>query len=218
MSFRVSQANFSKGEVSEEIEARIDVAARSSALRKASNVIVMKYGGVTKRPGTRLVAEVYLDNGVRLIPFQFSLTQTYVLEMGQAYMRPAALGGLVLEDKLTIEAFTPGETTVLKVSYHAYSVGDQVWFDGVLGAIDINRKIARVTEVIDADHVRVDLDTSAYGAFTGDTGGTIRVGAPPPPPAPPPVPPPATPDPPPDVGGGGGTGRGDRPIGDGEIP
>lgn len=202
---RVGSPNFSKGEISEDLLGRVDVSAYQAGLKRARNVIVLKYGGVTKRPGTRLVAEVYDDSKeVRLIPFQFSLTQTYCLEMGQAYMRPAALGGMVIEDKLTVQAVTPGTTTQLRADYHGYSVGDQVYLSGVVGMTELNGKIARVVSVQDANNFTVNVDSTAFSAFTGDTGGTIRTSAPPPPPPPPPVPPPPSPTPPPDVGGGGG--------------
>jgi hypothetical protein len=52
----------------------------------------------------------------------------------------------------------------------------------------------------------VDIDSTGFADFTGDTGGATRAGPPPPPPPPPPVPPPAPPPPPPDTGGGGGGG------------
>ena len=39
MAFRVGSANFTKGEVSEELVARFDVGSYHTALRKASNVI-----------------------------------------------------------------------------------------------------------------------------------------------------------------------------------
>lgn len=203
---RVGSPNFSKGEISEDLIGRVDVATYSAALRRARNVIVMKYGGVTKRPGTRIVAEVYdATHPVRLMPFQFSLTQTYVLEMGQGYMRPAALGGLVIEDKLTIQAVVTGPTTRIQAPYHAYSVGDQVFFQGVTGMVELNGRIARVISVPDASHFVVDVDSRAFSAFTGDTGGTTRTEAPPAPPAPPTVPPPVDPPAPPEVGGGGGS-------------
>jgi len=204
MAPRTGQPNFSKGVISDELVARIDVAAYASGLRRAENVIVLKYGGVTKRPGTRLVAEVYADQGVRLMPFQFSLTQTYVLEMGQGYMRPAANGGLVVEERLTITDIAPGATTVIAAAYHDYGIGDQVFFDGVEGMTELNGRIARVVGVPDGDHIEVDVDSTGFGAFTGDTGGITRAGTPPPPPPPPPVPPPAPAPPPPRVGGGGG--------------
>ena len=213
MAYRVGQAVFAKGEISDELVARFDVGSYKTALRKASNVIILKYGGVTKRPGTRLVAPVLKDEGVRLVPFQYSLEQTYVLEMGQGYARFAALGGMVIEEKLTITSVTRGATTTIGAAFHGYSVGDQVYFSGVEGCEDLNGKIVTVLSVPDANTIVVDLDTRTYAAFTGDTGGITRTGPPPPDPTPPTVPPPAvTPDPP-DLGGWGGT----RPPGT-EIP
>ncbi|MDB5710880.1 MAG: Phage protein [Sphingomonas bacterium] len=206
MAMRSGQANFSKGVISDELVARIDVAAYASGLRRADNVILLKYGGVTKRPGTRLVAEVYADQGVRLLPFQFSLAQTYVLEMGQGYMRPAAGGGLVLEERLAITAITRGVTTTIAAAWHDYHVGDQVYFDEIAGTTELNGRIGRVTAVGDSGHFTVDVESTGFGAFTGDSGGTTRSATPPPPPPPPPVPPPAPTPPPPPVGGGGGGG------------
>lgn len=202
---RVGQANFAKGEISEELVSRIDVPAYATALRRANNVTILKYGGVTKRPGTRLVSEVYDGTGdVRLVPFQFSLTQTYVIEMGQAYARFAANGGLVVEEQITITAITLGATTTIAAEFHAFDVGDQVYFSGVEGTTEINGKIGRVLSVIDDSHFVVDINSTGFSAFTGDAGGITRTATPPPPPPPPPVPPPA-PDPmPPDTGGGGG--------------
>lgn len=206
---RVGQSNFSKGEISEELIARIDVPAYATALRRANNVTILKYGGVTKRPGTRLVSEVYDGTGdVRLVPFQFSLAQTYVIEMGQAYARFAANGGLVVEEQLTITAITLGTTTTIEAAYHAFSVGDQVYFSQVEGTAQINGKIGRVLSVPDDSHFVVDINSTGFSPFTGDDGGITRVGAPPPPPPPPPVPPPAPDPPPPDTGGGGGGIRG----------
>lgn len=279
MALRIGQSNFSKGVISDELVARIDVAAYASGLKRAENVIILKYGGVTKRPGTRLVAEVYkksidadftgviagdaltvsdcvgaiaigqvVTNGdgdavatvtgfgsgtggngtylvtpsqtlsstslhasvgapVRLIPFQFSIEQTYALEMGQGYMRPAANGGLVIEDRLTITDLTPGVTTTVEAAFHDYEIGDQVYFAGVEGATELNGRIGRVIAAPDDDHFTVDIDSTGFSAFTGDTGGTTRIAPPPPAPPPPPVPPPApTPTPPPTGGGGGGGG------------
>jgi len=283
MAFRTGSANFSKGEIAEELIGRVDVAAYQTALRRARNVIVLKYGGITKRPGTRLVAEVYTDkheadftaaisgavmtvsgmasgtlaigqtisgtgvapgtvisafgtgaggtgtytvapaqspdvastaihaigpSAVRLMPFQFSLTQTYALEMGQAYMRAAANGGMVIEDKLTITAVTRGATTTIAAAFHDYKIGDQVYFSGVLGTIELNGKIGRVLSIAADISFVVDIDSTDFTAFSGDTGGSTRVAAPPGPPTPPPVPPPPPPPPPPETGGGGYGGGG----------
>lgn len=211
MAFRVGQANFSKGELAPQLAARVDVAARNTGASRARNVIIQKYGGLTKRPGTRIVAEV-LDASapVRLLPFQFSIDQTYALEMGQGYMRPAALGGMVIEDRLTIVAATQTNPLQVQAPYHGYAVGEHVYFgDDINGMVELRGRIARVLSVPDADHFTVDIDASSFSAFVGDSGGTTR-SAPAPAPAPAPaVPPPApTPTPAPVGGGGGGSGGG----------
>ena len=203
MAFRAGSANFSKGEIAEELIGRVDVAAYQTALRRARNVIVLKYGGVTKRPGTRLVAEVYADQGVRLMPFQFSLTQTYALEMGQGYMRAAANGGMVIEEKLTITGITRGATTTIAAPFHDYRVGDQVYFSGVEGTTELNGRIGRVIASDMTTSFVVDINSSGFTGFSGDADGITRTGTPPAPPTAPPVPPPPPPPPPPDTGGGG---------------
>src|SRR3546814_20854217 len=86
MAYRLAQANFSKGELAPALHGRFDVESYSSAAKKVRNAFVLKYGGLSKRPGTRLVAEVLdAENDVRLIPFQVSLDKSYPLEMGQGY-------------------------------------------------------------------------------------------------------------------------------------
>jgi len=204
MAIRAGQPNFSKGVISDELVARIDVGAYAVGLRRAENVIVLKYGGVTKRPGTRLVAEVYADSGVRLVPFQFSLEQTYVLELGQGYMRVATKGAMVIEERVTITAITLGATTTIAAAYHAYNIGDQIYFDGIVGTIEMNGRIGRVIATPDTGHYVVDIDSTSFSPFVSDTGGITRSAPPPPPPPPPPVPPPSPPPPPPPTGGGGG--------------
>lgn len=209
MVYRHAQPNFSKGEISDELLGRFDVAAYQAALRRARNVIVLKYGGITKRPGTRLVAEVYDDSQpVRLIPFQFSFEQGYALEMGQGYMRPLSGGGVIVEDELAITGITKAANAEVTIAYHAYEAGDQIYFVGQSGMTEINGKIGTVVASTGTNTFTIDIDTRAFGTWTASTGGTTRVGAPPAPPAPPPVPPPPPPPPSPPVYGGGGGGSG----------
>ncbi|WP_420382036.1 hypothetical protein [Novosphingobium sp.] len=209
MTVRVPQVNFSKGELAPELYGRFDVDVWQSALRKARNVIVMKYGGVTKRPGTRLVGSVVnAGQPVRLIPFQFSLTQTYVLEMGQGYMVPTALGGRVLQAEQAITAISNATAARLTIAFNGFSVGDPVYIDGVSGGMGavLNYRTWTVIAVIDANTFTINADTSACAAFSGCTGGTAN--ASPPIIVPPPtVPPPAGTVPAPVVSYGGGLGQ-----------
>lgn len=204
--FRVSLPNMSKGEIAPELQSRTDVTAYTAGVRKARNVIVKKYGGLSKRPGTRFVTEVAdPTQPVRLLPFLYSIEQSYALEMGQGYMRPLALGGVVLEDRLTITAIDRGSLTTVSAALHGYSVGDGVFFAGIEGMTQLNGRQAKVVGVNGTGKFVVDVDSSDFDPFVADTGGITRTE--PPAPVVPPVVPPPTPDPEPPVTGGGG-GRG----------
>jgi len=201
--FRLALAKFAKGELAPDLYGRFDVDAYQSALRKARNVMVLKHGGLTKRPGTRLVAEVYnAAQPSRLIPFQFSLTQTYALEMGHGYMRVASAGGLVLNEELAVSAITAESYARVTAAYHGYSVGDQVYFDDIDGAMGdlLNNRFWTVRSVPDQHNFVIAANTTGL-AFTGSTGGITRTGAPDPDPVAPVVPP-VVPDPDPPVIGG----------------
>lgn len=210
MAFRLPNVNFSKGEIAPQLLGRVDVQSYSAGVKKARNMIGLKYGGQTKRPGFRFVAEVHDNSGpVRLIPFQFDegkSGQNYALEMGQGYMRPAALGGMVLETELVITGITNATNAQVTAAYHGYSVGDVIYFKGQAGMTEINGRFGRVTSVIDADNFTVDLNSTSWGAWTANSGGITRTVAPDPDPVPPSVPPVVEPPEPPPVGGGGGGG------------
>jgi len=217
MGVRVAIQNFSKGEISPEVEARFDLDVYRAALRKASNVIIRRTGGVKKRPGSRFVATA-INPSARLFPFQFSDTQSYCLELGQAAMRPLALGGEVLETGLKVTAITNTNTAKVTAAFHGYSVGDPLWFDAVQGMLEINDRPLTVVDVPDSNNFHVNFDATAAGVFTADTGGQVNTAPPPPPPAPPAVPPPPPPPTPPVTGGGGSfNGGGGLGFG-GEIP
>lgn len=215
MAYRAALLNFSKGVISPELEARFDLSAYQAGLRRANNVKIKRTGGVSKRMGTRFVAEALSDTA-RLFPFQFSDEQGYALEFGQAYMRPLALGGAVLEtasladtNGLKVIAITKGATTNIQVNYHAYSIGDQVYLKSddvaTFGMVEILDRWLTVLSVPDATHIVVDYDSTAATNFGSDVG-TDRVGAPPAPDPPPVVPAPLDPPDPPEIGSGSGGG------------
>lgn len=204
MAVRIPLPNFSKGELAPALYGRIDTNQYNAALKRARNFVVQKYGGVTFRPGTRLVGKVDdPTKAVRLAPFQFSIDQAYALLMQQGTMRPMALGGFVLEQNTKITAATKDVQCVLTIPYHGYSVGDRVYFTGVAGMVELNGRFARVVAVYDVNTIAIDVDSRTFGTFVS-SDGTQNAAPPPPPPPPPVIPPVVQPDPPPDVGGGGG--------------
>jgi len=190
--FRAAQTNFSRGEIAPHLYGRFDVEAWSSGVRKARNVMVLKYGGLTKRPGTQLVSEV-LDKsgGNRLLPFQFSLTQTYALEMGQGYMAPIANGGRILETELLISAVSLSEQAEITATLHGYAVGDEVYLTGIAGDLGalLNGRTWTVQTVVSANAFTVNANTLGLSVFAGAEGGVTRTAPVDPAPVPPVVPP-----------------------------
>jgi hypothetical protein len=174
MNPRLTQANFSHGELGPQLYGRFDVDAYSAALKSAQNVFVLKYGGICKRPGMMLVAEVLdASAGNRLIPFQFSLSQGYALEMGNLYVSPCTAGGRVLEGALAITGITAAAQAQMAVAAHGYAVGDKVYIASVAGDLGhlLNGRFWPVVAVPDANHVAIGANTAAVAAFT--PGGTV---------------------------------------------
>lgn len=82
------QSSFNTGEISPLMEGRVDFDKYKSALKTCLNHIPLVQGGVTRRPGTVFVAEVKTSSAfTRLVRFEFSVTQAYILEFGNLYMR-----------------------------------------------------------------------------------------------------------------------------------
>ena len=73
------QTNFSTGEMDPLLRARVDLPAYQNALEEATNVVVQPQGGVRRRPGTRYITEINAGSGVRLVPFEFSTSDSYML-------------------------------------------------------------------------------------------------------------------------------------------
>jgi len=83
--FVTVQTNFSSGELDPLLRARVDLQAYSNALEEATNVVIQPQGGARRRPGSKYLMSLpnsgaeSAGNGVRLIPFEFSTTDSYML-------------------------------------------------------------------------------------------------------------------------------------------
>lgn len=76
------QANFTGGELDPLLRARIDLQQYYNCVALAENVEFQPQGGFTRRPGLRFLADLTgdnPDNGVLLIPFEFSTTQRFMI-------------------------------------------------------------------------------------------------------------------------------------------
>lgn len=104
----LSQRSFAGGEIAPALYSRRDQVKYETGLRTCRNFIVQRYGGVQNRPGSKYICEVK-DSArtVRLIPFVFNDSQTYVLEFGNLYMRVIKNGAQLLSGGLPYEIATP---------------------------------------------------------------------------------------------------------------
>lgn len=95
MPVRVFQNNFSGGEISPAMWSRVDLAKYATGCELAENGIVHPHGGISKRGGTRLVAE--LPGEGYLIPFTYRVEQAYILCFTDGHLYIYANGNLVTD-------------------------------------------------------------------------------------------------------------------------
>lgn len=76
------QAGFTVGELDPLLRGRIDLQQYYSSVALADNVAFEPQGGFSRRPGLRFVTDLTADNpdnGVLLMPFEFSTTQNFMI-------------------------------------------------------------------------------------------------------------------------------------------
>ena len=84
----VAFTNFTAGELSPRLDGRTDLGKYFNGCKTLENMVVHPHGAASRRPGTKFVHEVKTSSAqTRLIPFEFSTTQTYILEFGNSYIR-----------------------------------------------------------------------------------------------------------------------------------
>jgi hypothetical protein len=83
--FVTVQTNFTTGELDPLLRARVDLKSYENALETAKNVFCQPQGGITRRSGTRYINSLpntstdSAANGVRLVAFEFSTSDSYML-------------------------------------------------------------------------------------------------------------------------------------------
>ena len=140
--------NFTGGELSPRLDGRNDLTKYSSGCKTLENFIVYPHGAAARRSGTTFVAEVAdSDNKTRLIPFEFSTTQTYMLEFSNLKIRVYKDDGSVLESDKTISAITKANPGVITCSSHGYLTGDEIVITSIVGMTELNNKRFLVVKI-----------------------------------------------------------------------
>ena len=106
--------SFVSGEFSAKLDGRTDFEKYASGCKTLENMLVHPQGAAARRVGTQFISEVKTSSAkTRLIPFEFSTTQTYVLEFGNTYIRFFKDRGQILSGGSVYEISTPYLTAEL---------------------------------------------------------------------------------------------------------
>jgi len=120
----LAQRSFTAGEIAPSLYARTDIVQYLTGLRTCRNFLIKKHGGASNRSGTKYVVSTkYAAKTARLIPFIFSTDQTYMIEVGDLYMRFIRNGAQVTVSGVTawsaVTAYVIGDlASRLGVNYY----------------------------------------------------------------------------------------------------
>jgi len=119
--------SFASGELSPRLYGRTDSPKYATGCEVMENFMALPHGGAMRRGGTRFINEVKNSaHTTRLIPFEFSVDQTYVLEFGNNYIRFYTNGGQVQASGSAYEistTYTHTQVNELQVAQNA----DVMW-------------------------------------------------------------------------------------------
>ncbi len=133
------QPAFNAGEFGPRMVARADFAKYRNAARKFENLIALAQGGAMRRPGSRFVVAVKEESvKTRLLPFEFSTVQAYMIEAGNGYFRFCRNQGQIIVAS-TDAAITNGDFTSNITGWSDISAGSgTISHDATNGRLNLN--------------------------------------------------------------------------------
>ena len=178
--------SFVSGEFSAKLDGRTDFEKYASGCKTLENMLVHPQGAAARRVGTQFISEVKTSSAkTRLIPFEFSTTQTYVLEFGNTYIRMFKDKGQITEGDVTVTAITKADPGVVTANSHGYANGDFVILSSVVGMTEVNGKTFKVsnkaTNTFELENVDgVDVNTSGFTTYSsgGDANRIYEITSP----------------------------------------
>ena len=170
------QNNFNGGEVSPLLYGRPDVDRYKTGLKTCLNFIPLVQGPAERRPGTMFMKEVKNSSlSTRIVRFEFSTTQAYILEFGNLYCRFYKDNANILSGTSTISAATKANPCVVTDNGHGYSNGDEIFITSVVGMTELNNKYYLVASKATNTYALTDIggtNINSTGFTTYDSAGT----------------------------------------------
>jgi len=172
MSISVSQSSFTGGEWAPSLHARTDLAKYATAAKKMRNFYPHPHGGTSNRPGLDYVCGTKTHSQKsRLVPFQFSITQGYIILFGDQYCRFIKDGGIITLTGTAITGITKANPGVVTSNAHGLTNGDRVLITGVLGMVEVNNREFTVAGATANTFQLSGVNTSSYTTYA--SGGTV---------------------------------------------
>lgn len=175
---RLAQYGFSGGVISPALFGRMDLEKYALSLRTAENCLISKHGSVMNRAGTEFVGEVRdSSQQARIVGFQFSTTQAYVLEWGESVMRPIMDGGQVLGASANIVSISQANPGVVTITAHGWANGDKIFPSAIGGMVELlDNRVFTVRNATANTFTLEDMwgaavNTTSYTAYT--SGGAF---------------------------------------------
>lgn len=109
MRTKVTQTNFTGGEMSETLAGRVEIEQYYKSCSKARNVIIMPHGGLKRRGGLRKISGSYINKYCRLEAFTFSVTQTFLIVIATDLIH-------IYKDGAQVATVTSPYNTVAKIN------------------------------------------------------------------------------------------------------
>lgn len=154
---RTAQNSFVSGEISPEMYGRLDTAAHQAGLKKCANAVITPFGGVSRRGGTKFInAAKYPDKKVRLFNFTHDISQSYLIEMGDLYIRFYINGHVVKNDDDSIfevaTTYAESELSGIKIAQK----------EDYIFIVHPDHPVAQLVRHADNDWRISSIETSAY--------------------------------------------------------
>ena len=110
--------SFTAGELSPALYGRTDLAKYDSGAAKLQNFLVLRYGGISNRAGTKYISQTSGNKKAVLLPFRYNTEQNYIIEVTAGTMRFYFNGELV-EGASVSNNFTESELELIKYTQSA---------------------------------------------------------------------------------------------------
>jgi len=163
--------NFRSGELSPRLEGRVDLPKYNEGAQTVQNMLVFPSGGVTRRPGSYFAGRSKDGGKVRLISFEFSDEQAYILELGANYIRFFKDGGILTEATTAITGITQANPAVVTAASHGLSNGDRVFITSVAGMSQVNNLEFTVANATTNTFELSGIDSTGFDAYS--SGGAV---------------------------------------------